>query len=93
MQSHILECLRYAFFKRAVRMLYEGTLKGSHSAYNLKHEGVHFFSDLFVADVSAILLSLYEQVQECQPSLRAWNNTVAHFTSSILNAFCGLPPV
>jgi hypothetical protein len=38
------------------------------------------------------LLSLYEQVQECQPSLRAWNNPVAHITSSLLNAFCGLPP-
>jgi hypothetical protein len=43
----------------------------SHSAHNLKHEGVHFFTDLFVADGSAILLSLYEQVQECQPSLRS----------------------
>lgn len=71
MQSHILKCLSYVCFKKAFSLPYEGTLKSSHSAYNLKHEGVHFFSDLFVADVSAILLSLYEQVQECQPSLRA----------------------
>ena len=58
MKSDILKCLEYIFFKKTVRLLREGTLKGSHSAYNLKHEGVHFFSDLFVADVSAILLSL-----------------------------------
>jgi hypothetical protein len=71
MKSDILKCLEYVFFKKTVRLLYEGTLKGSHNAYNLKHEGVHFFTDFFVADGSAILLSFYEQVQECQPSLRA----------------------
>ena len=71
MKSNILKCLEYVFFKKAVRLLYEGTLKCSNNSYNLKHEGVHFFSDLFVADGSAILLSLYEQVQERQPSLRA----------------------
>jgi hypothetical protein len=43
------------------------------------------------------LLSLYEQVQECQPSLRAWNKPVAHITTFLLNpskhgTFCGLPP-
>jgi hypothetical protein len=70
MKSNILKCLEYVFFKKT-RLLYVGTLNVSLNAYNLKHEGVHFFSDLFVADGSAILLSLYEQVQECQPSLRA----------------------
>jgi hypothetical protein len=38
---------------------------------HLEHEGVHFFTYLFVADGSAILLSLNEQVQECEASLRA----------------------
>jgi hypothetical protein len=71
MKSDILKCLEYFFFKKTVRLPYEGTLNVSHNAYNLKHEGVHFFSDLFVADCGAILLSRYEQVQECQPSLRA----------------------
>jgi len=71
MKSEILKCLEYVFFKKTFRLLYEGALKESHNAYNLKHEGVHFFSYLFVADGSAILLSRYEQVQECQPSLRA----------------------
>jgi hypothetical protein len=71
MKSDILKCLEYVIFKKAVRLLYEGTLNVSHNAYNLKHEGVHFFSDLFVADGIATMLSLYEQVQECQPSLRA----------------------
>jgi hypothetical protein len=71
MNSDILNCLEYVFLKKTVKLLYEGTLKCSQNAYNLKHEGVHFFSDLFVADGSAILLSLYEQVQECQTSLRA----------------------
>jgi len=71
MKSEILKCVEYILFKKTVRLLYEGTLKVTRNAYNLKHEGVHFFSDLFVADGSTILLSLYEQVQECQPFLRA----------------------
>jgi hypothetical protein len=36
---------------------------------NLKHEGVDFFSDLFIRDVNAILLSLYQQIQKCEASL------------------------
>jgi hypothetical protein len=71
MKSDVLKCLEDVFFKKIFSLLYEGTLKCSHSAHYLKHEGVHFFSDLFIADGSAILLNLYEQVQECQPSLRA----------------------
>jgi hypothetical protein len=43
----------------------------SHGARHLEHEGVHFFTYLLVADGSAVLLSLYEQVQECQSSLGA----------------------
>jgi hypothetical protein len=70
MKLDILKCLEYVFFKKADDFK-NGTMKELQNAYNLKHEGVHFFSDLFVADGSAILLSLYEQVQECQPSLRA----------------------
>jgi hypothetical protein len=71
MKSEILKCVEYILFKKTVRLLYEGTLKVTRNAYNLKHEGFHFISDLFVADGSTILLSLYEQVQECQPSFRA----------------------
>jgi hypothetical protein len=36
---------------------------------NRKHEGVDFFSDLFIRDVNPILLSLYQQIQECETSL------------------------
>jgi hypothetical protein len=60
MKSDILNCVEYILFKKTVRPLYEGTLKVTRNAYNLKHDGVHFFSDLFVSDGSAILLSFYE---------------------------------
>jgi hypothetical protein len=33
MKWDILKCLEYVFFKKTVKLLYEGILKGSHNAY------------------------------------------------------------